>query len=83
MTCVAGTSFRGQPLALSEALTRFRGGQPYDGWLWHASYRANCGTGECDGDGVCPVSIACVPGAELAQLNGVLHTPQASIARAS
>ena len=45
-------------------------------WLWYQSYKANLGgNGSVDGDGVCPVSISGVPGAEPVPLPGVFHTP--------
>ena len=37
--------------------------------------QSGCGRGDVDGDGVTPLSIACIPGAHWEVLPGVWHTP--------
>lgn len=38
--------------------------------------QANCGRPDVDGDGVCPVETAVVPGAEVLVLPGVWHNAE-------
>lgn len=40
----------------------------------HSSYLANCGHGDVEGDGVCPVETALLPGAEHVVWPGIWHT---------
>ncbi|KAF8060626.1 hypothetical protein HT031_004803 [Scenedesmus sp. PABB004] len=75
--CVAGAAAKGEAfgwsnvravlsgrLALSEAGNRL---------FVQSSYVANCGRVDVDGDGVCPVETALLPGAEALVLPGVFH----------
>lgn len=43
-------------------------------WFAYESYKSGCGRGEVDGDGVTPLEIAFVEGAERLVLPGVWHT---------
>jgi hypothetical protein len=46
----------------------------WDAWLAGASYTANSGCAELEGDGVCPSQCALLPGARALLLPGVWHT---------
>ncbi|KAI3429410.1 hypothetical protein D9Q98_005505 [Chlorella vulgaris] len=47
-----------------------------DQYFAYESYKCNCGHGEVDGDGVTPLSIAFLAGAEQLVLPGVWHNPR-------
>lgn len=44
-------------------------------WLAYESYRSGCGHGDVTGDGVTPLCIAHLPGAENVTLQGIFHGP--------
>lgn len=48
----------------------------WDSYFAYESYRANVGHGDVDGDGVTPLSIAFLPGAEHLVLKDVWHSPR-------
>jgi pimeloyl-ACP methyl ester carboxylesterase len=64
-TCVAGKAIFGQ---------RWRH------WFTYNSYAITCGTGECWGDGITPVTAAHLPGADNQVLEQVYHSPQPGVA---
>ncbi|KAL4447616.1 hypothetical protein ABPG75_004835 [Micractinium tetrahymenae] len=53
-----------------------RGGSRWDAYVAFESYKSGCGRGDVDGDGVTPLCIAQLPGAEELLLPGVWHIPR-------
>lgn len=63
--CVAGKAVYG----------RRRPGQ----WLAYSSYQLTCGSGNCWGDGITPITAAHLEGAENLTLEGVKHAPRSGL----
>jgi triacylglycerol esterase/lipase EstA (alpha/beta hydrolase family) len=51
-------------------------GQRWRHWFTYNSYAITCGTGDCWGDGITPISAAHLPGADNHVLEDVYHSPQ-------
>ena len=75
VVCAVGRSVAGLPLRQALAGRRAGGGW-LDAWLAYEGYKAACGRGDVEGDGVTPVCIAHLPGAHTVVLEGVWHTPR-------
>lgn len=53
-----------------------RGGSRWDAYVAYESYKSGCGRGDVDGDGVTPLCISQLPGADELLLPGVWHVPR-------
>jgi pimeloyl-ACP methyl ester carboxylesterase len=54
-------------------------GQRWRKWFTYNSYAITCGTGNCWGDGITPISAAHLPGAKNLLLPDVYHSPQPGV----
>lgn len=54
-------------------------GQRWRHWFTYNSYALTCGTGECWGDGITPISAAHLPGANNQVFENVYHSPQPGV----
>lgn len=78
---VAGNAIRGRPLGLS-ILRKDNVRHAVDSFLAYQSYKAGCGDGSVEGDGVTPICIAHLDKAYAnITLNGVWHGPRSSTGR--
>eukprot|EP00775_Hariotina_reticulata_P002812 gene2813-3104_t len=76
--CVAGEAVAGAQVSLRELTSRVWSGQlklseANTRAFVQSSYVANCGVSEVEGDGVCPVKTALLPGAKALILPDVWH----------
>ena len=79
VVCACGDAIRGRnPWAGKGGGGGGAGHSAWDEYLAFEGYKSGCGRGDVDGDGVTPLCIACVPGAEELVLPGVWHSPRRS-----
>lgn len=72
-----GSRTSGSPAGAGDAVGR-QGSSSWDSYFAFESYKSSVGRGDVDGDGVTPLSIALLPGAEQLVLEGVWHSPRRS-----
>eukprot|EP00877_Chromochloris_zofingiensis_P006945 jgi/Chrzof1/2503/Cz11g18020.t1 len=81
VVCVVGSVVHGQQMSWQQWLALYRQNKISwseigDKYFASMSYQANSGAVAVDGDGVCPVDTALLPGAEHVIMPGVWHTPK-------
>ena len=83
VACIVGNSIVGRDLFATKAGPKTARGSAgaLEAWLAYQSYKCSCGRGDVAGDGVTPVEVAHLPGAENVVLEGVWHGPKGRAGR--
>lgn len=89
VVCLVGNAIVGRDLLAGDeaqqaqegSVNRVQASGKLDAYFAFQGYKSGCGRGDVPGDGVTPIEIAHLPGAENVVLEGVWHGPQGSVER--